>query len=112
MKLKVFIMIITFLACSLFVVGADYMTRDMIPEGSDVSTFRCSNRVVSNGDSSRDVLKKCGDPIRETRILDEPYRIWIYRFDQSNFINYLGFLNDKLQRIYTVRCGENNPDCN
>ena len=99
------------LAIAFFILGADYITRDMIPPGTDVSAVRCSSRVVSIGDLSRDVLQKCGEPIKETRILDEPYRIWVYRLGQSDHVYYLAFMHEKLQRIYDVKCWQDNPDC-
>jgi hypothetical protein len=89
MKFTAFTKTLTLFSITLFIVGADYMTRDMIPKGTDVSTIRCSGRLVSIGDLSRDVLKKCGEPIKETRILDEPYRIWVYRLGQSDRVYYL-----------------------
>jgi hypothetical protein len=58
---------LTLLAIVFFILGADYITRDMIPPGSDVSTVRCNGRLVSIGDLSRDVMQKCGEPIRKTR---------------------------------------------
>ena len=94
-----------------FIVAADYITRDMIPKGTDVSNIRCYGKVVSIGDPSRDVLEKCGEPIRETRILGEPYRVWVYRFGQSSHVYYLAFLHEKLQRAYNVKCWQDNPDC-
>lgn len=111
MKLKALTKTLILLALALFIVAADRLPLDMIPEGTDVSSFRCSSRLVYRGDLSRDVLNKCGEPIRKTRILDEPYRVWIYRFGQSNYVYYLAFLHEKLQRIYSVRCWEDNPDC-
>jgi hypothetical protein len=83
----------------------------MIPPGSDVSTVRFSGRLVSMGNLSRDVLQTCGEPIRETRISDEPYRIWVYRLGQSDQVYYLAFIHDKLQRIYDVKCFQDNLDC-
>ena len=56
-------------------------------------------------------MQTCGEPIRETRILDEPYRIWVYRLGQSDQVYYLAFIHDKLQRIYDVKCFQDNPDC-
>ena len=46
--------------------AADYITRDMIPDGTDVSNIRCDGRVVSVGDLSTDVLQKCGEPIEKS----------------------------------------------
>ena len=111
MKFTTFTKTLTLFAITFFIVGADYMTRDMIPKGTDVSTIRCSGTLVSIGDLSRDVLQKCGEPIKETRILDEPYRIWVYRLSQSDHVYYLAFMHEKLQRIYDVKCWQDNPDC-
>ena len=111
MKLTTFTKTLTLFAITFFILGADYITRDMIPPGSDVSTVRCSGRLVSIGDLSGDVLKKCGEPIRETRILDEPHRIWVYRLGRSGQVYYLAFIHEKLQRIYDVKCLQDNPDC-
>ena len=111
MKFTTFTKTLTLFAITFFILGADYITRDMIPPGSDVSTVRCDGGIVSTGDFSRDVLQKCGEPIRETRILGEPYRIWVYRLGQSDQVYYLAFIHDKLQRIYDVKCFQDNPDC-
>jgi hypothetical protein len=111
MKLSIFVKTLALFAIALFIVAADYITRDMIPEGTDVSTIRCSASLVSVGDFSRDVLKKCGEPIRETRFLDEPYRVWVYRLGQENHVVYFSFIDEKLERIYDVKCSHDNPDC-
>jgi len=111
MKLTTFTKTLILFAISFFILGADYITRDMIPPGSDVSTVRCSGKLVSIGDFTRDVLQKCGEPMRETRILDEPHRIWVYRLGQSSQVYYLAFIHEKLQRIYDVKCLQDNPDC-
>jgi hypothetical protein len=94
---------LTLLAIAFFILGADYITRDMIPPGSDVSSVRCDGRLVSIGDLSRDVLQKCGEPIRETRILGEPYRVLVYRLGQSDRVYYLAFIHGKLHRIYNAK---------
>lgn len=90
----------TLLAVLLFILGADYITRDMIPPGSDVSRVRCNGGLIYTGDFSREVLEKCGEPIRETRISGEPYRIWVYQLGPSRHVYYLAFIHEKLQRIY------------
>ena len=77
---------------------------------ADQSSFRCSGGVVSVGDSDRDVLEKCGDPIEIVRIQDYG-PIYIFFHEQATFMYYLEFLNGKLQRIVGAPCSPDNPDC-
>ena len=111
MKLATLSKTLTFLAMMLFIVAADFITRDRIPEGTDVSNIKCHGRLVSIGDLSEDVLKICGDPIREIQVKDEPYRIWVYRLDQADHVFYLEFMDEKLRRVFDVKCWEESPDC-
>ena len=110
MKFTTFTKTLTLLVLALFIVAADNITR-MLPDGTDVSTIKCSDNLVSIGDLSRDVLEKCGEPIKETRFTDQPGRVWVYRLDQTDHVFYLAFVEGKLERIYDVGCLQNNPDC-
>lgn len=101
---------LTLLAIAFFILGADNITRTL-PEGTDVSTLRCSGHLVYIGDLSRDVLEKCGEPITKTRFIDQPGRVWVYQLDQVDHVFYLAFIDGKLERIFDVRCLEDNPDC-
>ena len=94
------------------VMGADYITRDMLQKGSGFSSLRCEGGIISNGDPIRQVLDSCGEPFRETRIYDEPYRILVYRFGQSDYVYYIAFLYEKIHRIYRTRCEQDDPECN
>ena len=105
------IRIIVIMALSIFLTGADYLYRGQIPSGSDLTNIRCSGRIVRTGDLKRDVRDRCGEPMRETRMANEPHEVWVYRFGQSNFIHYFAFIHQRLQRIYQVSCRGNNPDC-
>jgi hypothetical protein len=77
----------------------------------DVSSFRCDGGVITNGDLIRDVKRKCGEPLRETCPDCDPYRVLVYQFKQSPYIYYLSFMFERLQRIQSVRCDGENPDC-
>ncbi len=79
--------------------------------GTDLSNLRCSGGLISRGDLRRDVLKKCGEPMRETYVPNEPYRVFIYRFSRSQYLNYVSFVHSRVQRILQVRCWSDNPDC-
>jgi hypothetical protein len=87
------------------------MAMDYPASGVGKSNLRCSGGIVSIGDNSLDVLEKCGEPIRETKISDQPHTIWIYRFSQGRYVHYFAFLHDRLQRIHSVRCTEDIRDC-
>ena len=59
--------IFTVIAILFFILGADNITRTL-PEGNDLSTLMCSDNIVYIGDLSRDVLEKCGEPIKKNTI--------------------------------------------
>lgn len=76
----------------------------------DQASYRCSEEVVAIGDLDRSVREKCGDPLEIKKIQDHG-PIWIYYHDQANFMYYLEFLNEKLQRIASAPCSPDDPDC-
>ena len=88
------------------VFGSDLITRDMIQNGTDFSSFRCGRQRVRMGDSMQDVRHKCGEPQRETRIHGEPYPIWLYRLEGSDhvFVIVFGSSNLRVRRIHRARC--------
>jgi hypothetical protein len=94
-----------------FITGSDYIWRDNISRGSDRSSYRCYNGLVSRGDLMREVLDKCGEPMEETRIQLEPYLVWIYPTASGEYIVYMGFTHERLNRIYVTRCWDENPHC-
>ena len=108
MKLRHLYLLLLVLSLSLFIMAP------IDPEelrGNDISNIRCDGGIITLGDLMRDVQDKCGDPIRETYIDNEPFRIWIYQFGQSDYLNYIGFIHGKVNRMYNVRCDSRNPDC-
>jgi Protein of unknown function (DUF2845) len=82
-----------------------------LPDGTDVSTLQCGDDIVSMGDFPQDVLKKCGEPIKKTRFIDQPGLVWVYQLDQVDHVFYLAFVDGQLERIFDVSCLEDNPDC-
>ena len=95
-----------------FITGSDYIWREDIVKGSDRSSYRCPNGLVKKGDLARHVLDKCGEPMRRARMQLEPYDIWIYRLGTGEYIVYMAFTHQKVQRIFHARCWEENPHCN
>ena len=112
MTLTVALVLLWLLSSNAVVMGSDYIWREDIVKGSDRSTYRCPNGLVARGNLTRDVLRKCGEPSRRTRMQLDPNSIWIYRFGTSDLIVYMAFTNDRLQRIHSGRCWEDNPHCN
>ena len=111
-QLNLAIKITIILILSIFLIGADSLYRDQIPgSGSDLTSIRCSGRIVKTGDLVRDVQDRCGEPTRTTYMPQDRYEVWIYRFGQSNYLHYFAFLHRRLQRIYKVSCRSDNPDC-
>ena len=77
---------------------------------ADQSTLRCRGGLVAVGDSDRSVQAKCGDPL-DVQPKQDIGEIWIYQVGLSKFMNYLAFLNGKLQRIVSAPCSVNDTDC-
>jgi Protein of unknown function (DUF2845) len=95
------------------------------------TTFRCGGGLVSVGDTTAKVLKKCGEPTKESeweeghntwisQIYDyekERYQLpelikgpilmelWTYDLGSNKFIRYLYFANGRLIRIETGEKG-------
>ena len=77
---------------------------------TDQSSFRCSEAVVSIGDSDRSVREKCGDPIAIANVPDYG-PIWIYGQEGDRFMYYLEIVDGKLERIFVAPCTINDPSC-
>ena len=75
----------------------------------EASTIRCSGRIISPGKSQDEVMDHCGEPARTARVHGGPYDVWIYQF--GNYVYYLGFIDERLERIKRARCWKDNPDC-
>ena len=86
--------------------GSDFITRDMIQNGKDISIFRCGRQRVRMQDFMHEVRQKCGDPQRETMIQGEPYPIWLYRLEGSDhvFVIVFGIGDQRVRRIHRARC--------
>jgi hypothetical protein len=84
---------------------------DLPESGSDASNLRCPNGLINLGDSERDVLAKCGQPIKQGWIRGRSYDVSVYHEAGAEFIHYLGFRDNSLQRIYTVNCLKGDPLC-
>jgi len=62
---------------ALFIVAAGDIMRKL-PDDTDLSSLMRSGDIVSIGNHSQDVLKKCGEPIRKTQFIDQPGIVWVY----------------------------------
>jgi len=84
--------ILSFLILSLFCASSFAIDLE------DASSLGCSDGIVNVGDSKSDVLEKCGEPTRKEGFQEH---LWIYDFGSSNFVYYLTFSRDRLERIQT-----------
>ncbi|MDA8140155.1 MAG: DUF2845 domain-containing protein [Desulfobacteraceae bacterium] len=104
---SLFVLILTLLTSAY-----GYAEEIDLPEtGSDASNLRCPNGLISLGDSARDVQTKCGAPVKQGWIRGRNYDVSVYYWSGADFIHYLGFRDNKLQRIYTVNCIKGDPLC-
>lgn len=85
---------------TLFLVSA---SPSFAVDREDVDSLECSNGIVNVGDSKSDVLEKCGEPTRREGF--QGY-LWVYDFGSLDFLYYLTFYQDRLERIQTGSYGK------
>lgn len=80
-----------------------FVSSPLAVDLEDVDMLGCPDGIVNIGDSKSDVLKKCGEP---TRKVESPEFVWIYNFGSSNFVYYLTFSRERLERIQAGEYGK------
>jgi hypothetical protein len=68
-------------------------------------TFQCGTHLVKPGDTSFEVLEKCGQPLSQQRISGENQRNveqWYYKPGPGSFERILTFVGTRLVNIETV----------
>jgi len=109
-KIILTVLAVTFFCSPPLVVAENDLAQDM-QQGIDISSLRCGDNIITIGESSQNVISKCGEPVRKTSTVQDPFEIWIYRFNSSNAIYYLSFSGESLERIIDAECWADNPDC-
>ncbi len=113
MKLSFWTVSIICVAC--FLLPGTVLSDNIIelPEsGTDVSTVRCSGNIISTGDALKTVEEKCGAPIARGHLPNRSeYDVWVFRLESGDFVQYMGFRNRRLERIYSVSCIKQDPYC-
>ena len=84
--------------------------------------LRCGSGIVSEGDSTYDLTKRCGQPARVERVdartvnqpvydsagrsagympvpVSEPYEVWIYNFGPNRFMSNIAVRNGRVVKI-------------
>lgn len=92
-----------FLILSFFMLLLVSATPSFAVDREDVDSLECSNGIVNVGDSKSDVLEKCGEPTRKEGF--QGY-LWVFDFGSSDFLYYLTFYQDRLERIQTGSYGK------
>jgi len=77
----------------------------MLPTTGNADSFRCGRKVISTGDSSRDLVEKCGDPQSRDSGQEE---IWLNREQLNVRVERWHYKegNSKLGRVVLVYRGE------
>ena len=71
-----------------------------------ISTMRCGSALISVGDSTAEVLIKCGEPftrdqvgVRYSGVTDKIVELWTYYFGSGQFLKMLTFEAGRLVEI-------------
>ena len=85
------------LTCALcfLIPGAGFLTALANDNMDDADSMQCGETIVFIGDTKPEVLSKCGDP----SATEERGKIWIYNFGPSDFVYYITFTQDVVERI-------------
>ena len=108
--------------------GYGYARDQLRPPSGPLGRARCDQQAFRLGDSSFDVLSRCGEPaLREDKqVTSSAYgplgagqvvggtagsavEVWTYNFGPRNFIRHLEFVNGTLVRIETGGYGYDSP---
>ena len=90
--------VIGFVTLPFLILSFVCVSPSLAVDRDDVSALGCSDGIVNVGDSKSDVLEKCGEPTRKEGFQEY---LWVYDFGSSNFVYYLTFSRDRLERIQT-----------
>ena len=74
-------------------------TSFSLPPAEPLSSFQCTGKVASVGDTKSDVIAKCGEPKRVQKIRGEIREQWTYNFSEAKKLYYLEFQHGRLESI-------------
>ena len=66
-----------------------------LAELDDYSVIQCPGGIISVGDTRFEVVEKCGEPTR----VEDNGDIFIYDYGPTEFVRYITFVEDKVERI-------------
>jgi hypothetical protein len=66
-----------------------------LAELDDYSVIQCPGGIISVGDTRFEVMEKCGEPTR----VEDYGNIWIYDYGPTEFVRYITFVDDEVERI-------------
>lgn len=87
------------------------ITLSMLSAGAMASTFRCGTQLVSLGDRSFQVLRKCGEPMAREAVgytvgeynrQELPIEEWVYG-PRNGMLYFLRFIGGRLMSIDSQR---------
>lgn len=71
----------------------------------DAPSLRCGANTVAVGDTPYAVREACGVPDKITVSGGGTIENWVYNFGPTEFIHYLKFVHDRLERIQVGEYG-------
>jgi hypothetical protein len=66
-----------------------------LAERDDYSVIQCPGGIISVGDTRFEVIEKCGKPTS----VEDNGNIWIYDYGPTEFVRYITFVEDIVERI-------------
>ena len=89
-------LILTILATAVF--GLFFIQSNLQAQ-DDASSLECDGGTVSPGDAEDSVRDKCGNPQKVSQEDADSPIIWFYNFGSSEFVYYVSFTNEIVERI-------------
>jgi hypothetical protein len=82
--------------------GLLFIDQAFSSELDDYPVIQCPGGLISVGDSRFSVLEKCGKPTYE----EDFGNVWIYDYGPKEFLRYITFEEDKVDRLQMGGYGE------
>lgn len=82
-----------------------------LSDGAHADAMRCKNALISDGDSSAELLLKCGEPMLRDEVqqpqldrwgnlvLVKVAERWVYHFGKNEFIRFVTIKNGRISAI-------------
>jgi hypothetical protein len=79
-----------------------YFAASSVHALDDTDSLQCDGGIISAGDTKFQVQQKCGEPTSKEGMGN----VWIYNFGSSQFVYYITFIGNQVERIQTGGYGD------